>query len=84
MGDRVFDDPVVDVEVRLLPWELFPLELLDPHPVARAATTKRAATEREAEPRTETRPNDQPLKRGNAERPAYTAASASSSSILNS
>jgi hypothetical protein len=55
VGDRVFDDPVVDVEVRLLPWELFPLELLDPHPVARAATTKRAATGRAAEPRTETR-----------------------------
>jgi hypothetical protein len=48
VGDRVFDDPVVDVDVGLLPLELFPLELLDPHPPVRAATTTRAATPSEA------------------------------------
>jgi len=52
VGDRVSDDPVVDVDVGLLPLELFPLELLDPHPPARAATTTRAAAPSEAEQRT--------------------------------
>jgi hypothetical protein len=51
-GDRVSDDPVVDVDEELFP---FPLELLDPHPPARAATTIRAAAPSEAEQRSEVR-----------------------------
>jgi hypothetical protein len=51
-GDSVSDDPVVDVDEGLFP---FPLELLDPHPPARAATTIRAAAPSEAELRSEVR-----------------------------